>query len=68
MDWTHFNKIVSTLWNKDTRMEAVEDDIFYNGQSMTSDLRAALESLKEHEYRQFGYKLGSTLEAATNVD
>jgi len=68
MDWTEFNKIVSTLWNKETRMEAIEDDIMFNGKSVTSDLRSALESLMEKNYSDFGFKLGATLDAAANVD
>ena len=68
MNWTHFDKIVSTIWNKSTRMEVAEDDVMFNGQVVTEDIEAAAKALKEGNFKDFGFKLGSTLDAATNVD
>jgi len=68
MNWTQFDKILKTLWDKDTRMELVEDDVMFNGQVITDDLRAALEALEDGDYIDFGIKLGTTLDAATNGD
>lgn len=68
MDWTNFNNIVSTVWSKESRMEALDNDIIYNGQSITNDIRSAIEALKEEKYSDFGFQLGATLDAATKVD
>jgi len=54
MDWTMFDKIVSTLENPVTHLDVIAKDIVMNGKNITVDVEDAIESFRAGEYVQFG--------------
>jgi hypothetical protein len=67
MNWTDFDKIVSTVWAADSHMDVVERDIVMNGNTITKEVEAAAALYHAKEYKQFGFTLASALEQATHT-
>ena len=54
MDWTMFNKIVSTLEDPVKHLDVIAKDIVMNGKNITVEVEDAIESFRAGEYVQFG--------------
>jgi hypothetical protein len=64
-DWTTFDQIVSVAESPINHMQLIENDIQFNGVSITEDLSLALDAFRSGEFKQYGYLLGKVLTLAT---
>lgn len=64
LDWTHFDKIVSTLEHPEKHMTQIAQNIIFNGKTVTKEMASAVDALNSEDYQQFGLELGSLLETA----
>ena len=68
MNWSHFDNMVSALWDEEKHMNTVDNGIEFNGQSITTDVRAAMEAFQEKDYKTAGFKIAAGLDAAAQFD
>ena len=64
-DWTQWNHIEDVVYNMDTNMQVIENDIMVNGKAITRDLEYALNDFRNENYKNFGLKIGDLLVEAT---
>ena len=63
-DWTHIDKIAQVLEDPEHHAKQIEEDIIFNGATITKDIGEALVSYRAGEYEKFGEKLGETFYVA----
>ena len=64
-DWTTFDQIVSVAESPINHMQLIENDVQFNGVSITEDLSLALDAFRAGEFKTYGYQLGKVLTLAT---
>ena len=64
-DWTEWDHIENVMYNSESSMQVIEDNLMINGKVITKDLEYALNDFKNEDYKHFGLKLGDLLVEAT---
>lgn len=67
-NWSEWDHIESVLYNTNTNMQVIENDIMVNGNAITEDLVDAMFDFRNEEYKKFGYKFGTVLKEATQTE
>ena len=68
MNWTEFDKIVSTIEDPVNHIDVIENNVVMNGKTITKDFEDAIEASRAGKYVEFGQKWGNTLYYATEDD
>jgi hypothetical protein len=68
MNWTEFDKIVSTIEDPVNHIDVIENNVVMNGKTITKDFEDAIEAWRAGKYVEFGQKWGNTLYYATEDD
>jgi hypothetical protein len=68
MNWSTYDKIMTDMFNINTKISKVDDKIVFNGQDITSGIESAMSNLVNDKYYDFGFELGSTLTNASKAE
>ena len=66
-NWSDLNKLIAASQDKKA-FKVVENNIVFNGMTITADFITAMESFKLGKYDEFGYMLGESMTAALHQE
>jgi hypothetical protein len=67
-NWKDLDRLVQISQGKETTLKIVEDNMVFNGVTITKDFIATVKNYRKQDYKQFGYMFGETMMTATATE
>lgn len=68
MHWKDLDRLVQISQDKESTLKIVEDNMVFNGVTITKDFISTVENYREKNYNKFGYMFGETMMTATAAE
>lgn len=68
LSWNKYEKMVETIEDPISHINAIEHNVVMNGKTITTDLKLAMADFARDDYYGFGFKVANALSSATEYD
>lgn len=68
MNWKDLDRLIQISQGKETTLKIIEDNMVFNGVTITKEFITTVEDYRKKEYKQFGYMFGETMMTATAAE